>query len=339
MDTAAIRRNFTPPQLGEEADRLYCFLTENPGATPESAAGALGLPVAAIGDAVRSLRELGLLTNGPSGAESLVCYPVDFARLKVVNPLQQELNRVQGMIDRLRADLTELDNSAPRAPCGPVLQVVPELSDVRRLITGLAGDCQEEVLASQPGGARAEEVLEESMERTVALLERGVAMRTLYQHTARFSGVTTSYVERVTPLGAEVRTLPGGFPRCIVFDRTTAIMPLLGSNDGAVVVADAHVVGFILEAFNRAWGAASPFSPEGGRPDREAATSEVRRMIVALLLQGESDKRIAQVMGISLRNCQRHISNIMKGIGARNRLHAGYLLSKDPFAYDDPPCP
>ena len=55
-----------------------------------------------------------------------------------------------------------------------------------------------------------------------AALERGVKMRTLYQHSARRSAGTHKYVAAVTGRGAEVRTLDEFFNRIIVIDRRIA---------------------------------------------------------------------------------------------------------------------
>ena len=61
--------------------------------------------------------------------------------------------------------------------------------------------------------------------RDIELLERGVKMRTLYQHSARRSSVTHKYVAAVTARGAEVRTLDEFFNRMIVIDRRVAVIP------------------------------------------------------------------------------------------------------------------
>ena len=62
-------------------------------------------------------------------------------------------------------------------------------------------------------------------QRDSAALERGITMRTLYQHSARRSAVTHKYVAAVTARGAEVRTLDEFFNRIIVVDRRVAIVP------------------------------------------------------------------------------------------------------------------
>lgn len=281
-------------------------------------------------EAAAALDTLGLLGKCPVTG-IYTPYPVDHARIKVLNPAQHSLNETQTFLDQLREDLDELTLTTAHLQDDTALELIPGVGDVRKLITGLADGCRTEVLTSQPGGARDEEVLQESLERTERLLERGVRMRTLYQHTARFSPATASFVERVTPLGAQVHTLAHGFPRCIIFDREVAILPLSDGSHGAAVARNSHLVSFLVEGFERAWSAAEKFASDSDRPARAAITSDIQQTIVALLIQGESDNRIAHVVGISLRNCQRHIANIMKSIGARNRLHAGYLLGKEPF--------
>lgn len=288
------------------------------------------MDAAEIEEAAADLDALGLLSKCPATG-IYTPYPVDHARIKVLNPAQHSLNETQTFLDQLRGDLDELTLTTAHLQDDTSLELVPGVGDVRKLIAGLADGCRTEVLTSQPGGARDEEVLHESLERTERLLERGVRMRTLYQHTARFSPATASFVGRMTPLGAEVCTLAGGFPRCIIFDKEVAIIPLSDGSHGAAITRNRHLVSFITEGFERVWSAAEKFTPESDRPARAAITSDIQQTIVSLLIQGESDNRIAHVVGISLRNCQRHIANIMKSIGARNRLHAGYLLGKEPF--------
>ncbi|NEE43918.1 helix-turn-helix transcriptional regulator, partial [Streptomyces sp. SID8455] len=68
-------------------------------------------------------------------------------------------------------------------------------------------ECQSEVLTIQPGGGRSEVALNIAMERGNMLMQRGVAMRTLYQHTVRHSQGTLNYVARMAESKMEIRTL------------------------------------------------------------------------------------------------------------------------------------
>ncbi|WP_251058750.1 MULTISPECIES: hypothetical protein [unclassified Streptomyces] len=97
-----------------------------------------------------------------------------------------------------------------------------DLGAVRGLIAELVAVAEREVLTSQPGGGRPLETLEESIGRDESLLARGVRMRTIYQHTARYSRPTAAYVERVTALGAQVRTLGDGLMRMLISTGTRA---------------------------------------------------------------------------------------------------------------------
>lgn len=59
-----------------------------------------------------------------------------------------------------------------------------------------------------------------------------------------------------------------------------------------------------------------------------AISEDMKLSIVRLLVQGLEDRAIARRMGMSLRTCQRHVSDIMDKLGARSRLHAGFLISE-----------
>ncbi|MFF9765291.1 LuxR C-terminal-related transcriptional regulator [Streptomyces sp. NPDC014636] len=206
------------------------------------------------------------------------------------------------------------------------VEAVPDLDDVRKRLTQLSENVRTEVLTSQPGGARPEEVLTEAMERTKAVLARGIRMRTLYQHTAQFSQATVAYVDHVTPLGAEIRTLGDAFSRTIVFDRDVAVVPLRGNPRGAALIRDPHVVDFVVATFERAWAAAVPFPAEHGRAQAIAASEDIKADVVRLLAAGHDDKAIARRMGMTIRTCQRHITEIMSRLGARSRVHLGCLI-------------
>ncbi|MFI9244981.1 LuxR C-terminal-related transcriptional regulator [Streptomyces sp. NPDC053086] len=206
------------------------------------------------------------------------------------------------------------------------VEAVPDLDDVRKRLTQLSENVRTEVLTSQSGGARPEEVLTEAMKRTKAVLARGIRMRTLYQHTAQFSQATVAYVDHVTPLGAEIRTLGDAFSRTIVFDRDVAVVPLRGNPRGAALIRDPHVVGFVVATFERAWAAAVPFPAEHGRAQAIAASEDIKADVVRLLAAGHDDKAIARRMGMTIRTCQRNITEIMSRLGARSRVHLGCLI-------------
>ncbi|WP_434739632.1 hypothetical protein [Micromonospora sp. SH-82] len=290
----------------------------------------MSLTEAEAEEAVRVLLEVGLLRPGDPGGGRLVPISPDLARSCVLSPLQREIDLAQDRVRLLGGELASLTGAYERSldeGRSDRSQVVPDRLHVRQLITGLAAETTDEVLASQPGGGRAEEVLTESLDRTDRLLRRGVRMLTLYQHTARFSPATSAFASHVSALGGEVRTSADGFARCLIFDRRVAVIGLSDSDDGAAVVRDPNTVAFMVDGFQRCWNGASPMSITNYRRDTSTAVRGVRRAIASLLITGEPDVRIAQRVGLSLRTCQRHIADLMGGLGARNRLQLGYILA------------
>ncbi|WP_307623216.1 LuxR C-terminal-related transcriptional regulator [Streptomyces sp. V3I7] len=64
-------------------------------------------------------------------------------------------------------------------------------------------------------------------------------------------------------------------------------------------------------------------------------SDDLKLALLRLLVEGHEDKVISKRLGISLRTYQRHLAEIMKRIGARNRSHGGYLVHKMRLLYRD----
>ena len=113
---------------------------------------------------------------------------------------------------------------SPESARGPFTEIHgPDA--IQSYIAGVVADCEEELLTAQPQTGRDPKVMAAAAQRDSAALERGITMRTLYQHSARRSAVTHKYVAAVTARGAEVRTLDEFFNRIIVVDRRVADRP------------------------------------------------------------------------------------------------------------------
>lgn len=317
--------------LGLSLDALRVYEAACHGfVTAASLADELGLGIAAAEQEAATLRGHGLLGSDPSDPDRYLAIAPDSAAIRLLGPIVRNIATAQQHVDQIRADLAALGpvySEGTRQAAAPQgMEAISDLDVVRRVITEFAAGAHQEVLTSQPGGARPDEVLGEAMARTEALLTRKVRLKTIYQHSAQFSPATTAYVEHVTKRGAEVRTTVAGFARALIFDRRAAVLPLHGSEGGAVIVHDRSIVGFAADAFERAWDAAAPFPIRYSRRQVMATSEEIRDTIIELLTRGEPDRRIAERVGLSLRTCQRHVAEILDEIGARNRLHAGYLL-------------
>ncbi|AXG82738.1 LuxR family transcriptional regulator [Streptomyces paludis] len=224
------------------------------------------------------------------------------SRLSTLIPLYEEIHR--------------------RSADSGAVEVVKTRGRVMLLIQDAAARCTEEALTVQPGGARPAGHLERALPRDLEMLGRGVRLRTLYQHTARYSPGTQEYVREVSAAGGEVRTLSELFGKMLVFDRSTAFLPVWDNPDAAVVLREPSAVAFLRSVFATAWGLAEPFSASY----TAATTTQLRDAIAGQLVEGAKDEVIARKLGMSLRTCRRHIAELMEELGADSRFQAGYLL-------------
>ncbi|MEU3773693.1 LuxR C-terminal-related transcriptional regulator [Streptomyces sp. NPDC032472] len=337
-----------PPggDLSPAARRLYAYAVERHSFAPDEATEALGVRAAA---AITELAAAHLLQRTPGGGpDRWSAVAPRTAAARALAPLALLARETHDEMDRLRGRLEAL---VPAYEAGAVqrdrsgsgrqqLETVTDLGAVRALIAELVAGCEKELLASQPGGARPLETLQEAIGRDESLLARGVRMRTIYQHTARYSRPTAAYVERVTALGAQVRTIGDGLMRMLIFDGHTGLMAVPDRVGAALVVREPSVVHFMASAFERSWLDAEPFPTTVTPEAAKSLSDELRQTIVRLLSEGLEDKVIARRLGMSERTCQRHIAEIMRAVGAKSRFQAGFLLSAAaPRRWDDAPSP
>lgn len=185
-------------------------------------------------------------------------------------------------------------------------------------------------MSLQPGGGRSAHLLQSDLVQTQELLRRGVRVRTLYQHTARSSLTTRSYVAQISEAGAEVRTSAELSERLIVYDRRTAFVPKerKGSEPpGAAVVTDPTLVAYLCRSFEAAWQVGRPFTSTEPA-DQQQVSAELRSSILRLMAMGLKDEVIARRLGMAARTCRRYISALMTELGATSRFQAGVLLGR-----------
>ncbi|WP_411074951.1 helix-turn-helix transcriptional regulator [Streptomyces sp. cmx-4-7] len=322
-----IQHNQPLSRLSGAEKALYTFAVEHADISLDELPRIDGMGSKDMTAAFRGLVERRLLL--PVGAEKrrYAATAPDAAMEALIRPVVQQARRAQDAADRLRRELVPVYESAlERRLRQPIFEELPDVASVRRALDRFAAEARHEVLTSQPGGGRKEEVLREAMGRTEEMLERGVRMRTLYQHTAQYHPNTTAYVEIVSDLGAEVRTLGEGFMRMLAFDGEIVVIEQKGNPEAALVVRAPSVVSFAVAAFELMWLQADPFPLNLSRAQTLQVSDKTKEDIIRLLVQGESDKVIARRMGMTVRTCQRHIAKIMERIGARSRVHAGYIL-------------
>jgi hypothetical protein len=335
------------PELSDVAVLVYRSAVQN-GSLPEDpakVAAGLDLGVAECVTAISALTAYQLialelvegrrvhLPRTPETAAAALLHPAELALRAAERRLAEERHSMTGLRDAL-AGLTPVYLDATRSRThASSIEVVPDLPGVRAAISQLVYAADVEVATCQPGGGRPEAVLADALPRDLALLGRGVEMRTLYQHTARYHQPTQVYAEQMLSAGAEIRTLADLPGRMIIVDRRAVFIPSAEHADGAVLVRDPSLVGFLCHTFDRAWASGMPY--QLGPAAAREASEDIKDRVVALLSNGLKDDVVAKRLGLSVRSCRRHIAEIMERLGARSRFQAGVLIAQDAALRDD----
>ncbi|WP_323187966.1 helix-turn-helix transcriptional regulator [Streptomyces sp. NBC_00237] len=206
----------------------------------------------------------------------------------------------------------------------PAITVLEGLDRINAALDLASAACRTEVLTVQPGGARSERVLTQGLDRARLFSDRGVLMRTLYQHTVRHSYGVYAYADHLPGIRIEVRTLEELFPRMMAFDRTVAVLAVTPDAHTALEVRHPEVVNYLVDLFEHFWRRAVPLDQP-----LTAESSDIRRSIARLLIEGLVDEAIARRLGLNIRTCRAHIAKLAATLGGTsNRAQLGYLIAK-----------
>lgn len=274
------------------------------------------------------LLDIGLLVPGEAETDYI---PVDPASIqnRVVVPLSREgadlLNESAEWAETF-SQLGQTYRRATRSTVDPITELrgVPQIDNY---LQALVSDCRLEILSAQPHGRRPVEELAQAENRDLRALDRGVRMRTLYQHSARQSPATREYVAEVTAHGAEVRTLDEFFKRLIIVDREVAVIPASEDYALALALRDKSVVAYLVDIFERSWERGRPFTAHEARNERSIA-SDVRAMTIRLLVEGHSDPASAKRLGVSTRTYAGYIAALKEEYGVQTRFQLGHAMGR-----------
>jgi len=317
------------PRLDGDATAVYECALRQDELDVEQICAVIRLPPERVAVAVESLRALHLLRPKPGAPGTLVAVSPDAAAGELLAPAELAQRRRQKVIDEVRGDLaalTSLYRSAQRERGrDEAVSVVPEVGEALSLLRNATARCRSEVMSIQPARNRTGTLLSDVLPRDVAMLERGVALRSLLQHAARYDPEHQTYAEQVAAHRAEIRTL-GELPeRMIIFDREIAFLPTPGIRGGAAVVHEPTAVQYLCGIFDHLWDSAIPFQ---GEPASASISDLVKRRIVRLLAEGAKDEVIARRLALSVRTVRKHISEIAQSLGAESRFQAGVLATR-----------
>ena len=256
--------------------------------------------------------------------------PVDPSTVSshVVSPMSQqgaELLNESSEWARAFGQLSQSWRRSPSSARGPITEFHDRA--IGTFIEGAVREAEMELLTAQPQAARDSARLGVAAEREKAALDRGVTMRTLYQHSARRHAPTRKWVAQVTAHGAEVRTLDEFFNRMIVIDRRLAIIPGAADLTVAMAIREPGLVTYLVDVFERAWERARPFT-NTERSMMHDIAKEQRAMTIRMLIQGHSDPVSAKRLGVSARTFAAYVADLKEEYDAETRFQLGYTMGQ-----------
>ncbi|MFF4017252.1 LuxR C-terminal-related transcriptional regulator [Streptomyces sp. NPDC001843] len=301
----------------------------------EDIAVRLALSPAEIEHAEKVLLLLRLLQPMPGDPGVLVPVAPDVATADLVNSAETQIRDLQQAVTDVRGRLMSL---TPVYFEGRRLRnrleafdLITDRDTVQSMLDHLSAHCRHEMASVAPGGSRPGGLLQAARKSSLSMRERGVAIRTIYQHTARSDLATRAYVRDVTAAGVEVRTADQVIDRILIYDRETVFLPTREPGDGAeeervgngaIVVREPTLVAFVCSVFEHLWDGATPFVPDTSRTPSVA--DDLKQSILRLMAKGYKDEMVARRLGMSVRTCRRHISEITEELEATSRFQAGY---------------
>lgn len=259
-------------------------------------------------------------------------FPVDPAAIQAQVVVPHAMQGAELLSESARwaeafSDLGKIFRTSPRAAVSPITEI-HGLDNINNFIGTAINDSQQELLTAQPLGRRTSSYLALAEDRDMQALDRGVRMRTLYQHSARHSPPTREYVAEMVKRGGQVRTLDEFFRRLIVVDRKVAVVPASDDHVVAIAIHDKSLIAYLVDIFDRSWERAQPFNLSGNQVERNIA-EDVRQLTIRLLVEGHSDPASAKRLGVSTRTYAGYIAALKDEYGVQTRFQLGYAMGAE----------
>lgn len=279
---------------------------------------------------VPCLNDLALLHPDPDAPEWLLPVPASDAMMGLLVSREREIReRQQHAADLAKSFSRFIEIDMEVASGNAPIVVLEGLGTINTALDMAVDECTHELLTIQPEattrGARA---LGEALQRVRPLTERGVRMRTLYQHAAREAPMTLAYLRFVGPQHVEVRTLEEIIERLIIVDRQVAFLPARPDRRVALELRHPGLVSYVVGVFEQFWQLATPMEEAAYTAATHEGITGVQHSIARLLVEGHLDQNIARRLGMNVRTCRAHIAKLAGILGSSSRTQLGYLIAR-----------
>ena len=319
-----------PDSSDDVSSRLYRLLGQHGDWADDRLAEALDVTPGALAKAVEELEQMGLV-RGRAGGGWAVVDPM-LAMEQVLSDHSRAMTEWSSAATRLAGDMRTMVARMPAlraAVDDAAMNTVLEGNDTaREFLTELGGTLQHELLTVHAGGALTQPAIDAALPQDLAVLERGVEVRTIYQSSAVRSVPTLTYLQRLAEAGAVVRIRDSLPFRMVLADGATAVcsMRWAEGRSGAVVVRGVGFLQLLRRMFDFCWAEAIPLDRAVRRsagPDPGEYLDDEQRLMLRLLADGLTDQAIARHLGVAPRTFTRKLRALFEALGIESRFQAG----------------
>ncbi|MFF3837988.1 helix-turn-helix domain-containing protein [Streptomyces sp. NPDC001930] len=332
--------------LGRNEEVVYTALLARPTASAQELVRQTGLDESEVAQVLLDLAERGLVVIAaeggdrvpdPSGSGS--ARPSARYRLTppsvALAPLLVEQRNALHRAEAAFSMLTEQYRSTAAHPAGSVVEVVVGREQVAHRFHQLQRGAQRELLMFLVGEPRAVAREDADISESSAL-DRGVDFRVVATKDYLDGPDVGRDVRAGMSAGLEIRLAESLPLKMLVSDRERAMVPLdmadSGGEPSAIVVHRSGLLTALVQLFEREWAQARPlFDTSTGvraEPAADDRPTEGELEVLALMLAGVSDRRVASQLDVSIRTVERRTRRLMDRAGADSRLQLGWHAAR-----------
>ncbi|MDH2428314.1 helix-turn-helix domain-containing protein [Sphaerisporangium sp. TRM90804] len=303
--------------LSQQDEAVYDALVRRTQATLTELVHDCHLPASAARRTLRSLVELGLATRSTGRPVRYVAVAPDSGLEAVLREREAGLRDVRLHV----RTLMKMYRAGTRfAHPGELIEVVSGRDEVNHRWVQMQQNTHAQMRGFDLPPYAARQGHTESNHVELALLKRGVKYRVIYDRTAL---ELPGWLDDVTVgmrQGEQARIAPDLPMKLAISDDRLAIIPLLRPGDDVVtasyLIHPSPLLDALVALFEAVWARSVPVQLTS--PDAEALSEEETRLLT-LLAAGATDKAAGRALGWSERTVQRHVTKLMRRVGARTR--------------------
>ncbi|MCF3135685.1 helix-turn-helix transcriptional regulator [Streptomyces olivochromogenes] len=315
-------------ELCDEGSRLY------------ATALRAGRVARADAETAPCLMEFALLHPDPDDPDWLRPVPPAVALARRLNPLEREITeRRQMSVELSQIFEPFMTLSAEAHTTSDSITVLEGGERINAALNLATAQCQTELVTVQPSDRISEDSLLQGLERDRPLMERGVKVRSLYQHTARYNPEKLAIAARLSDGKVEYRTIDELVERLIICDGTVAFIPARDDQKIALELRQPGLVRYLMKVFEYLWDRAVPMGAGGPYEVDSDGITEIQYSIAKLLVEGHVDEAIARRLGMNVRTCRAHIAKLAQALGSGSRAQLGYLIAQSGLLNQDTSIP